>query len=71
MAVKYYSKARKTLDHYKHMQTFGNIDEECSLIISNLKNYKDNNYNFIVVMVFLLLLLKYLKLIANVFLFLF
>ena len=37
MAVKYYSKARKTLDYYKHMQTFGNIDEECSLIINNLK----------------------------------
>lgn len=37
MAVKYYCKARKTLDHYKHMPTFRNIDDECQTIIGNLK----------------------------------
>lgn len=37
MAVKYYCKARKTLDHYKHMPTFRNIDDECQTIIQNLK----------------------------------
>lgn len=36
-AVTYYCKARKTLEHYKHMPTFRNIDEECLQIISQLK----------------------------------
>ena len=37
LAVKYYSKARRTLDHYKHMPTFVNIDNECQQIIGSLK----------------------------------
>lgn len=37
MAVKYYSKARKTLDHYKQMPTFRSIEDECNTIIANLK----------------------------------
>lgn len=37
MAVKYYCKARKTLDQYKQMPTFRSIEEDCTLIISNLK----------------------------------
>lgn len=38
LAVKYYSKARRTLEHYRHMPTFVNIDNECQQIISNLKS---------------------------------
>jgi hypothetical protein len=37
LAVKYYCKARKTLDHYKQMPTFRNIEDDCRLIINNLK----------------------------------
>jgi hypothetical protein len=37
LAVKYYCKARKTLDHYKQMPTFRNIEDDCKLIINNLK----------------------------------
>lgn len=37
MAVKYYCKARTTLDHYKHMPTFRSIEDECNLTIDNLK----------------------------------
>jgi hypothetical protein len=37
LAVKYYCKARKTLDHYKQMPTFKNIEDDCKLIINNLK----------------------------------
>ena len=37
MAVKYYSKARKTLDHYKQMPTFRSIEDDCTTIIKNLK----------------------------------
>lgn len=36
-AVKCYCKARKTLDHYKHMPTFKSIEDDCSSIIHNLK----------------------------------
>lgn len=36
-AVVYYSKARKTLDHYKHMPTFKNIEDDCITIINKLK----------------------------------
>jgi hypothetical protein len=36
-AVKYYCKARKTLDHYKNMPTFRSIEEDCNTIIGNLK----------------------------------
>lgn len=37
LAVKYYCKARRTLDHYKQMPTFRSIEDECTAIISNLK----------------------------------
>ena len=37
MAVKYYSKARKTLDRYKQMPTFKSIEDDCNAIISDLK----------------------------------
>ena len=37
MAVKYYCKARRTLDQYKQMPTFRSIEEDCTLIITNLK----------------------------------
>merc|ERR1712127_19724 len=37
MAVKYYCKARKTLDHYKQMPTFQSIEDDCTSIINNLK----------------------------------
>lgn len=37
LAVKYYCKARKTLDHYKQMPTFRSIEDECTTIINNLK----------------------------------
>ena len=36
-AVMYYCKARKTLEHYKHMPTFRNIEEDCSVIMNKLK----------------------------------
>lgn len=36
-AVMYYMKARKTLDHYKHMPTFKNIEDECLQIMGKLK----------------------------------
>jgi hypothetical protein len=36
-AVLYFSKARRTLDHYKHLPTFKNIDGECNVIIIRLK----------------------------------
>lgn len=36
-AVVYYLKARKTLDHYKHMPTFKNIEDECLQIMAKLK----------------------------------
>lgn len=36
-AVYYFTKAKKTLDHYKQMSTFKNIEDDCSLIIENLK----------------------------------
>ena len=38
MAVKYYCKARRTLDHYKQMPTFRSIEDECTTIIKNLKS---------------------------------
>lgn len=37
MAVKYYSKARKTLDRYKQMPTFKSIEDDCQTIIKQLK----------------------------------
>ena len=37
MAVKYYCKARRTLDHYKQMPTFRSIEDDCTSIINNLK----------------------------------
>jgi vacuolar protein sorting-associated protein 51 len=37
MAVKYYSKARKTLDRYKQMSTFKSIEDDCQAIIKDLK----------------------------------
>ena len=37
MAVKYYSKARKTLDRYKQMPTFKSIEDDCQAIIKQLK----------------------------------
>ena len=37
MAVKYYCKARKTLDHYKHMPSFRGIEDDCTQMISPLK----------------------------------
>lgn len=36
-AVMYYMKARKTLDHYKHMPTFKSIEDECLQIMDKLK----------------------------------
>lgn len=36
-AVYYFTKAKKTLDHYKEMPTFKNIEDDCLLIIKNLK----------------------------------
>lgn len=36
-AVFYYLKARKTLDHYKHMPTFKNIEDDCLTIMNKLK----------------------------------
>ena len=36
-AVHYYCKARKLLDHYKHISTFRNIDDDCQSIIGELK----------------------------------
>lgn len=36
MAVKYYCKARKTLDQYKHMPSFRGIEDDCSTMIKNL-----------------------------------
>lgn len=33
----YFLKARKTLDHYKHMPTFKNIEDDCLSIMSKLK----------------------------------
>jgi hypothetical protein len=36
-AVMYYCKARKTLEHYRQMPTFYNIDEDCLVIINKLK----------------------------------
>lgn len=37
-AITYYLKARRTLDHYKHMPTFKNIDDDCTAIIGELKS---------------------------------
>ncbi len=37
LAVKYYCRARRTLDHYKQMPTFRSIEDECSAIIKILK----------------------------------
>jgi hypothetical protein len=34
----YYCKAKKTLDRYKHMSTFKDIEEECTAIIHKVKN---------------------------------
>jgi vacuolar protein sorting-associated protein 51 len=36
-AVKYYTKARRTLDRYKHMSTFKSIEDDCAQIIQVLK----------------------------------
>jgi vacuolar protein sorting-associated protein 51 len=36
-AVKYYTKARRTLDRYKHMSTFKSIEDDCAQIIDVLK----------------------------------
>lgn len=37
LAVKYYCKARRTLDHYKQMPTFRSIEDECTALVNDLK----------------------------------
>jgi vacuolar protein sorting-associated protein 51 len=46
-AVKYYCKARRTLDHYKQMPSFQSIEDDCTLIIANLKSKLYVNVNSI------------------------
>lgn len=44
MAVRYYCKARRTLDHYKHMPSFKGIQDDCNKIIVNLKDLLKAKY---------------------------
>lgn len=37
-AIRYYTKARKALDRYKHIQSFKVIDDECKIIIKRLNS---------------------------------
>jgi hypothetical protein len=44
-AVKYFSRARRTLDHYKHMPSFKGIEDDCSNIILKLKSVLREKFN--------------------------
>jgi hypothetical protein len=45
MAVKYFSRARRALDHYKHMPSFKGIEDDCSNIIVKLKSVLRDKFN--------------------------
>ena len=45
MAVRYYSKAKRALDHYKQMPSFKGIDDDCNKIINNLKSILNRKYD--------------------------
>ena len=44
MAVRYFCKAKRALDHYKQMPSFKGIDDDCNKIIFNLKEILKAKY---------------------------